>query len=136
MRQLTRAALITTVAALAVPAVAQARTGPFQSPSGNIGCYIYAGGARCDIAEHDWPSPPEPASCELDYGGGLTVGKAGRGTFFCAGDTALQQGPVLEYGERRSGGRFTCTSRTSGMTCRNRRNGHGFTISKQRYKRF
>lgn len=138
MRLHLRAALIAaaSIASLAPAATASAKTGPFQSPSGNIGCYINPGGVRCDISKHDWPTPAEPASCDLDYGGGLTVGKTGRGTFFCAGDTTLHQGPVLGYGHRRSAGRFTCTSRSSGMTCRNRRNGHGYFLSRQSYRRF
>src|SRR5690349_1137618 len=35
----------------------------FRLPSGNIGCFVDATGARCDIAQHDWTGPPKPASC-------------------------------------------------------------------------
>lgn len=137
MRQLPRFALICTLGAVGLgPAAASARTGLFQSPTGNIGCYISTSYTRCDIAVHDWPTPPKPANCDVDYGGGLDVGLHGRGGFVCAGDTALHQGPVLAYGKRRSAGRFTCTSRAVGMTCRNRRNGHGFFLSRQSYRRF
>jgi hypothetical protein len=136
MRQLARPALIAALSLAALPAAADAAAGGFQSPSRNIGCYISGAAVRCDIREHDWPTPPEPASCELDYGGGLVVGRTGRGTFFCAGDTTLQAGAVLPYGASRSAGRFTCTSRTSGMHCINRRNGHGFDLSRQSAKRF
>jgi len=60
----------------------------FQSPSGNIGCVIgRQGGVRCDIRNRDWRPPPKPASCMLDWGFGLTVGRRGRGQFVCAGDT-------------------------------------------------
>ncbi|MFL5847136.1 MAG: DUF6636 domain-containing protein [Solirubrobacteraceae bacterium] len=136
MRQLLRPALIAAALAAAAPASAPAASGGFQSPSGNIGCYVSPSGARCDIARHDWATPAEPAGCDLDFGGGLAVGKKGRGGFFCAGDTTLHAGPALPYGSSRSAGRFTCTSRSSGMTCRNRRNGHGFTLSRQHAKRF
>lgn len=136
MRQLVRLALISAASLAAVPASSQAATGLFQSPSGNIGCYISPTGVRCDIDEHDWPTPPEPASCELDYGQGVSVGRTGRAHFVCAGDTALHQGPKLAYGAKRSAGRFTCYSRTSGMRCINRRNGHGFALSRAAAKRF
>src|SRR6478672_1709483 len=60
------------LAAFAVPAVAQA--GPFQSPSGNIGCYIAKSGVRCDIRERSWKPPPKPGYCELDRGQGAEPG--------------------------------------------------------------
>lgn len=136
MLELLRPALIAAaIAALPVSAAGAAR-GAFQSPSGNIGCYITPGVARCDIAEHSWPTPARPATCDVDYGGGLTIGKTGRGTFFCAGDTTLHQGPVLAYGSSRSAGRFTCTSRPSGMVCQNRRTHHGFRLARDSYRRY
>jgi len=136
MHPFPRLALSVLLAGVATPAPAGAATGAFQAPSRNIGCYIAPAGARCDIAQHDWPTPPKPAGCDVDYGGGLSVGRSGRGGFFCAGDTTLHQGPVLAYGRHRSAGRFTCTSLTSGMRCVNRRNGHGFVLSRQSYRRF
>jgi hypothetical protein len=95
-------------------------------------------GARCDIRHRSWTPPARPKTCPsfTGYGQGLEVGKSGRGHVVCAGDTALAQGPVLGYGRKRSVGRFTCTSRTSGMSCVNRVTGHGFTISKQSYRLF
>jgi hypothetical protein len=109
----------------------------FQSPSGNIGCVIgRQGGVRCDIRNRDWRPPPKPASCMLDWGFGLTVGRRGRGQFVCAGDTTLGQGRRLAYGDAVRRGRFRCLSRRSGMRCANRRNGHGFVLSRQRARRF
>lgn len=120
---------------LAPPAAAKYKG--FETPSGNIGCYVdTTGGARCDIAERDWRPPPRPASCELDYGQGISVNRSGRGHFLCAGDTALGAGPVLAYGKSVSAGRYTCTSRRSGVTCRNGRSGHGFFISRASYRLF
>ena len=109
----------------------------FQSPSGNIGCVIgRRGGVRCDIRNRDWRPPPKPASCMLDWGFGLTVGRRGRGRFVCAGDTTLGQGRRLAYGDAIRRGRFRCVSRRSGMRCVNRRNGHGFALSRERARRF
>ncbi len=91
---------------------------------------------RCDIVRRDWEPPPKPASCELDYGHGLSVGRRGRGRFVCAGDTALNNGRKLHYGASIARGRFRCTSLRSGMRCVNERNGHGFKLSRQRAIRF
>jgi hypothetical protein len=109
----------------------------FQSPSGNIGCVIgRRGGVRCDIRNRDWSPPPKPASCRLDWGHGLALGRRGRARFVCAGDTTLGQGRRLAYGDAIRRGRFRCVSRRSGMRCTNRRNGHGFVLSRERVRRF
>ena len=104
---------------------------PFRSPSGNIGCYIYKKGARCDIREHTWPTPPKPSSCDVDYGQGLGVSQHGRAGYVCAGDTALDpSAPVLAYGDRISKGNIRCASKTKGMRCVNRDTKHGFFLSR------
>ena len=105
-------------------------------PRSNIGCYIDRSGVRCDIAQHDWPKPVKPPSCDLDYGQGVYVGRRGRARFVCAGDTTLGAGPVLAYGRTVRRGRFRCRSRRSGMRCVNRRNGHGFHLSSAVVRRF
>jgi len=107
-----------------------------QSPSHNIACLIESGGVRCDIRNHSWKSPPKPSSCEFDYGGGLSLGRSGKGHYTCASDTLLGTGKVLPYGQSRSLGRFRCTSRTSGMRCVNRRNGHGFVLATESVRLF
>jgi hypothetical protein len=110
----------------------------FRSPSSNIGCDLIAGEARCDIRRRSWAPPRTPASCppEVDFGQGLEVGPSGRGTFVCAGDTALDpQAPALPYGVDSHVASFTCASRKLGITCTNRR-GHGFFISAQFYRLF
>ena len=103
----------------------------FQSPSGNIGCVIVKDGARCDIREHTWPTPPRPPSCDVDYGGGVEVGRDGVGSYVCAGDTALDpSSDVLGYGDRISKGAVRCASKTKGMRCVNRDTRHGFFLSR------
>ena len=57
-----RIALLCAVVLGALAVTAQASTG-FQSPSGNIGCFIGKSGVRCDIRTRDWSPPPKPASC-------------------------------------------------------------------------
>jgi hypothetical protein len=109
----------------------------FQSPSGNIGCVIVKRqGVRCDIRERSWQPPPKPDWCTVDWAGGMEVGRRGRGQFICAGDTVLNDKRKLAYGTSIRRGRFVCTSRRSGMRCRNRRNGHGFRLSRERARGF
>jgi hypothetical protein len=110
----------------------------FRSPSGNIGCILIGGAARCDIEKREWTAS-RPAGCpeELDFGQGLQVGKSGPGTVVCAGDTTLDpSAPVLAYGTGASAGPFICVSRSRGITCTNGRSGHGFFLSVQAYRTF
>lgn len=111
----------------------------FRTPSGNIGCAIADGTARCDVRQRDWSPPPRSASCPsiVDYGQGLIVGRSGPATFVCAGDTALDpSAPALAYGSASQVGDFVCVSRSAGTTCTDRFNGHGFFINRQGYRLF
>jgi hypothetical protein len=110
----------------------------FRSPSGNIGCVMFEGGARCDIRKREWSPPARPASCpeQVDFGQGLSVDHTGEASFVCAGDTALDpSGTPLDYGEASEVGGTQCISRSEGITCANH-SGHGFFISIQSYKIF
>lgn len=111
----------------------------FQSPSGNIGCVLLGGTARCDIGKRTWNPPARPPGCpsEVDFGQGLEVGHRDlSGSFVCAGDTALNpEAPKLAYGEDDRSGGFLCESRSAGVTCTNS-SGHGFFVSIQRYRTF
>jgi hypothetical protein len=110
----------------------------FRTPSGNIGCSMFEGGARCDIRKRDWAPLPRPAKCpkEVAYGQGLTVGRSGQASFVCAGDTALDpSASSLAYGTASRVGGSECISRTDGVTCVNE-SGHGFFISVQSYQVF
>jgi hypothetical protein len=129
-----KVAVAASAIALALPTSAFGLT-TFRSPSGNIGCAMDRSfGVRCDIAKRDWPLPRKPASCDLDYGQGVSVGSRGRAYFVCAGDTVLGARRVLAYGRTVVVGRYSCTSAVGGMACRNRTSGHGFTLSRQRYR--
>jgi hypothetical protein len=110
----------------------------FESPSGNIGCIIAGGVARCDIKQRNWSPPARPSSCPniVDFGQGLEVSSSGAGRFVCAGDTALDPAAAkLAYGLSTVVGQITCTSATTGMTCKNS-SGGGFFISIQSYREF
>jgi hypothetical protein len=108
----------------------------FTSPSRNVGCYIDPGYVRCDIRERNWSPPPRPADCPdyTDYGQGIAL-KAGAGaSFVCAGDTALNGGQALEYGDKITAGSIECTSQPSRMTCWDFQYGHEFTLSREAYE--
>ena len=121
---------------LAISAASASAFAGFVSPSHNIGCVMDKQYVRCDIRNHSWQSPPKPQSCDVDYGGGVAVDKSGRAQFVCAGDTTLNSGPVLAYGDSIHQGRFRCVSKETGMRCVNKRNGHGFLLAKRKYSLF
>lgn len=111
----------------------------FQTPSGNIGCVLLGGTARCDISKRTWKPPARPNGCpeQVDFGQGLQVGRTDEsGSFVCAGDTAMNpEAAKLAYGTDDRFGGFLCDSSTSGVTCMNA-GGHGFFISIQAYRTF
>jgi hypothetical protein len=117
---------------VAAPASGAAPAG-FRLPSGNIACLDTPGGLRCDILSGLKPEPRR--ACELDWTGTWLAHK-GRASAVCAGDTVFDpRARVLPYGTtwRRNG--LTCDSRRTGLTCRNRA-GHGFFLSRQRWRLF
>jgi hypothetical protein len=110
----------------------------FETPSHNIGCYVSAHDARCDIRKRSWTPPPEPQACikfGLDYGQGLVVGPH-RAEVVCAGDTTLGGPVVLGYGHSTQRGSIVCASASTGVTCTNGANGHGFFLSRATYRLF
>ena len=113
----------------------------FHTSDGNIGCAMIngkgsgGGSVRCDIDEHSWKAPPKPAWCDVDWGGGLAVGKR-KATFVCAGDTVLHQGKVLRVDASARLGAFKCTALQEAMRCVNLNTHHGFLLSRTQAKRF
>ncbi|MBI5107002.1 MAG: hypothetical protein HZB46_18810 [Solirubrobacterales bacterium] len=112
--------------ATAAPASAKLTITPFQTPTKQIRCAYMSGDGfgpliRCDLLFLN------DRAVVLDK-----TGKARRATV--TDTVADPKGKVLGYGKSRRFGRFTCTSRRTGLTCRNRANGHGFTVSRERQK--
>jgi hypothetical protein len=134
--------LVLAAALLVVPAAhGGSVVASFRTPSGNIGC-VYASGLgpgpslRCDIRSGLKPRPPRPRGCDLDWGDSFAMARTGRVQVTCHGDTAiLQRARVLCYGASWTRGGFVCTSRFTGLRCRNASD-HGFVLSKQRSYRF
>jgi hypothetical protein len=108
-----------------------------QMPSRNIGCIFSQSPSyvRCDVRTGLRPPPPRPRGCDLDWAYGLEMTAVSRPQTLCAGDTALAQGPILSYGATLKLEGFTCLSQQIGLRCTNRA-GHGFFLSRQRWRTF
>ena len=123
--------------ALTVPGASAAKFKFFKTPSGNIGCAMGGGAVRCDIKQKSWEAPPKPASCDVDWGFGVAVGRKHKANYVCAGDTVFDPGePTLGYGERQVKNRFRCTSKQKGIRCVNTKNKHGFFMSREQVRLF
>jgi hypothetical protein len=108
-----------------------------QLPSRNIGCIFGRSPryVRCDVRTGLRPRPPRPAGCDLDWAYGFELTAVSRPKTFCAGDTALGQGPVLAYGATLRILGFTCVSQRAGLRCVNGAR-HGFFLSRQSWRTF
>jgi hypothetical protein len=128
--------------ALAIVPTAAAAFAQFRTPSGNIGCAYSSGfgqgpNLRCDIRSGLKPKPARPKKCvDLEWGDSYNMGVTGRVFVTCHGDTAIDpRSRVLRYGTTWKKAGFVCTSKRTGLRCRNR-GGHGFFLSRQRSYRF
>lgn len=129
----------TTTNATAKPTGPVVHLSAFRSPTGNIGCMLAGGQARCDIERRSWSPPSRPTSCPtmVDFGQGLEMQATGAPRFVCAGDTVRDpKSPVLAYGTTSMSGAFECVSASNGVTCTRPADGHGFFLSIQTYRLF
>ncbi|HBE17404.1 MAG TPA: hypothetical protein DEG17_20040 [Cyanobacteria bacterium UBA11149] len=105
----------------------------FIMPSKNIYCVVYDEYLRCEIQSQLKPMPPQPASCNLDWGNGFVLTKNGNTEVLCAGDTIYSPNfPVLQYGKLWTKAGFVCESSTNGLTCINSQ-GNGFFLSREEW---
>ena len=123
------------------PAIAQSQEEVFSRngfimPSKNIYCMVRGDYLRCEIASQLKPMPPQPTSCNLDWGSGLVLPKKGKASVLCAGDSVYSPNfKVLTYGKTWSKAGFVCKSRTDGLTCTNPK-GNGFFLNREEWKTF
>jgi hypothetical protein len=143
MRPMRRLALLALfVCALAVTAspAGASSISWFKTPSKNIYCaWFHEAGSkqflRCDIGELAHPAP-KPHGCQFDWGRSFGMNASGRASALCVSDSVHdKRAKTLAYGKTRKYGSFSCTSQTSGLRCSNR-SGHGFSLSRERYKLF
>jgi hypothetical protein len=124
------------------------RIGAFKTPSGNIVCGYTIGrdgtaSMECGIKSGLKP-PPKRIHCEAGDPNDKRVSLRATGRaapVLCAGDPGplLPQidarARVLAYGTTIRFGGIRCSSAITGLTCRNR-SGHGFFLSRERWRMF
>src|SRR3954470_7107035 len=121
-------ALLATGVLAAVPASASAAIRTFKSPTGKLGCMFYSD-----------PDVPPQVRCEWRGGNdrAVIVDETRKGKRIKITDTVLDpKAKVLAYGKRTRFGKLTCTSRTSGITCKSSKSGHGFSVSVSKQRVF
>ncbi|MGV8968199.1 MAG: hypothetical protein ACOH2F_18200 [Cellulomonas sp.] len=104
----------------------------FALPSGNIVCELSAQGAKCTIA-NSTATPPVDATCSGVVGLVLTVDEKGAATPCLEGaapGAAAAGTAVLEYGESKTVGDYTCTSSSTGVQCQNDKTTEGFKLAR------
>ena len=149
---LTLAATATaTAAAWATPTAAPKRIPGIRSPTANIRC-LYIPPPRgsavsvlhCSIARADYAAELQHQCSAMPAGldwHGFELAATRKGVVTCSGgilyDPSTER-PVystLAYGSTWGHGAYTCTSRRTGLTCKNTR-GHGIFISRQSWRAF
>jgi hypothetical protein len=135
---------VTAFAALVVVVVAVILPG-FASPTGNIRCAARTSQPavlHCELGHADYAARLQ-ARCTQGAGvdwHGFELTAVGRGQIACAGGSwhAGSEHPryvTLPYGRTWKAGPFGCVSQPRGVTCHNPR-GHGFFLSRERYRVF
>jgi len=110
----------------------------FALPSGNIACEITTDAASCTIANTS-AVPPADASCTGSIGHTLTVTADGAKMPCVEGalpGVAAKDTKILDYGQSTTVGAFTCTSSSTGVTCKHDPTGKGFQLAKAGAKLF
>jgi hypothetical protein len=133
--------------AFGVAAATGARLPGVKTPSRNISCFFVPikptthGSLLCDIKQASYLRAAQDA-CQARSGldwHGFTLSSSGKATLVCAGGAMYDIGrdtpayTVLAYGRTWSYRGFTCTSRVTGLTCRNA-DGHGLFLSRASYR--
>lgn len=119
--------------------VGTAQAVSFKSPSGNIVCAgdgYEVGTVTCDIIEKNSNKPIRSVArdCDGDWGNRFYVDHRKAG-LACAYDVPYEQPRVLAYGKSISGKGWTCTSQSTGMTCKNS-SGRGFSLNRSSQRLF
>ena len=111
----------------------------FEMPSKRIGCAVTTDPTtlRCDTA---FPTRFSRTghTCEAgDYGQAFLLRRSGPARAICAGDTVLSanDAQTIPYGKTWLLGPYSCTSRETGLSCKNP-DGHGLSLSLQAQKVF
>lgn len=118
----------------------------FRTPSRNISCLWVPGGGSnllCAIRSSSYSTALQARCLRPDGSGvdwhGFELGATARGQVLCTGgilynsDSQTPRYVTLAYGRSWRQGAFSCLSRVTGLTCRNRA-GHGVFISRESWR--
>jgi hypothetical protein len=113
-------------------------SGPFQTPSGNIRCTMFAydsgrRSARCAVTSHDWVAT-QPSDCHQNWGDQVEVDQGYPAVVGCYGQDVPASTHTLEYGQIQSLGPLSCDSETVGITCTDNDTGHYFFVARETYR--
>jgi len=118
---------------------------PFQTPSGNIECYVGTGEAPSDIGCTIYnragpPALPRPDSCKGAWGHHFSMMERGKVEMKCGDPGEQDNDPDIyvekaTYGQTGEFGGITCQSSRKGLECKNA-DGHGFFLSRKRQSVF
>ncbi|MSW49789.1 MAG: hypothetical protein F2817_02715 [Actinobacteria bacterium] len=120
------------VGGLVPPASATEYTA-FLSPSKKIECTISRTEASCANDKTYRTTPPASSDCGSGSSA-VNVWKGGAGLVCIGNDFGARR--TLGYGKTIRRGRYSCTSSTAAMTCRNRVTKHGFRLSRDGWRFF
>jgi hypothetical protein len=139
--------IVTAIAiAGAVPVKAIENSDGFLLPSGNIACISHGTPGkttadsqilRCEMLSKLNPMPPQPKSCNFDWGSGFRLTKAAqKAEVLCVGDTMYSpEYPTLDYGKTWRKNGFSCKATEAGLTCTNGK-GNGFFMNREEWKAY
>jgi len=135
------AALSIATAATALPLAATANAGvppSFQTPSGNILCWVAENVASCRIITYTYA--PRPGDCTSPgWGNSFFLNQGKPPSLTCDSEPSgtyngMRTHTTLGYGQTQSVGVMTCASETSGVTCTDNSSGHFFRVSSDSYQ--
>jgi hypothetical protein len=133
-------ATATAAATIAIPANAHAGVPPaFQTPSGNIMCWMAENTATCRIVDYTYSVQQLPADCRSPgWPSSFWLHEGEPPSLKCNQDPpgayhGLRTDTTLDYGQTLTIGEMNCGSEASGVTCTDTSSGHFFRVARDSY---
>ena len=105
----------------------------FRLADDSVGCLIQPAYAQCDVSNPAWSAPAKPGDCFYTWGSQLEFAVGSAGSFYCGHPTSnLSATRILPAGQALLDGLVTCRASGGGVQCDGQ--GHGFFISRGRYR--
>jgi hypothetical protein len=122
---------IATAAAVPLGATAHATKPPsFQTPSGNITCWVADNVASCEVNNQTYAPPPGDCALAQNFDWRHFVLLQGKSPELrCSRQYDLPSAMTLDYGQTYPVGVMTCDSEPSGVTCTDNSTGHFFRVA-------